>query len=64
MSKKKKHIVDELNKRFSSDIFIDNVCLSYRHDFGLLSEDQKKQCRSECKTWMRAIANNWEYFKE
>ena len=49
--------------RFNSDIFIDNVCLSYRHDFGLMAEQDKQRLRFECKEWMRAISNNWEYFK-
>lgn len=49
--------------RFNSDIFIDNVCLSYRHDFGLMTEEEQKKLRFECKEWMRAISNNWEYFK-
>lgn len=49
--------------RFNSDTFIDNVCLSYRHDFGLMSEQDKQRLRFECKEWMRAISNNWEYFK-
>jgi hypothetical protein len=49
--------------RFESDTFIDNVCLSYRHDFGLMAEQDRQRLRSECKEWMRAISNNWEYFK-
>lgn len=34
---------------------IDSVCLSYRHDFPLLSEDQKQRLRGECKDWIRAV---------
>ena len=49
--------------RFNSDTFIDNVCLSYRHDFGLMAEQDRQRLRFECKEWMRAISNNWEYFK-
>jgi hypothetical protein len=49
--------------RFNSDTFIDNVCLSYRHDFGLMSEQDRQRLRFECREWMRAISNNWEYFK-
>ena len=48
--------------RFNSDTFIDNVCLSYRHDFGLIAEQDRQRLRFECKEWMRAISNNWEYF--
>lgn len=50
--------------RFNSDTFIDNVCLSYRHDFGLIAEQDRQRLRFECKEWMRAISNNWEYFKK
>lgn len=49
--------------RFNSDIFINNVCLSYDHSFGLMTEEEQKKIRFECKEWMRAISNNWEYFK-
>lgn len=38
--------------------FIDNVCFSYRHDFGLLSDSIKKEIRLECAEWIRAIQNN------
>ena len=34
---------------------IDSVCLSYRHDFPLLSEDEKQRLRCECKNWIRAV---------
>ena len=50
--------------RFNSDTFIDNVCLSYRHDFGFMAEQDRQRLRFECKEWMRAISNNWEYFKK
>jgi len=49
--------------RFNSDTFIDNVCLSFRHDYGLMAEQDKQRLRFECKEWMRAISNNWVYFK-
>ena len=44
--------------QFDSDKFIDNVCLSYKHDFGLMTEQDKQKIRSECKRWMKAISNN------
>ena len=42
---------------------IDNICLSYRHDFGLLSEYEQNKVRFECKEWIRAIRNNYIYFE-
>ena len=48
---------------FNSDVFIENVCLSFRHDYGLMPERDRERLRFECKEWMRAISNNWEYFK-
>ena len=42
----------------NSDTFINNVCLSYRHDFGLMEEQDRQRLRFECKEWMRAISNN------
>lgn len=56
--------LDDVKNRFNSDTFIDNVCLSYRHDFGLMTEKDKQILRFECKEWMRAIVNNWDYFVE
>jgi len=49
--------------RFNSDKFIENVCLSFRHDYGLMAEQDRQRLRFDCKEWMRAITNNWEYFK-
>lgn len=38
--------------------FIDNVCLSYRHDFGLMKENEQNNLRVECKYWLISIINN------
>lgn len=54
-------MLHNVSNRFSDPKFIDNVCLSYRHDFGLLSEDEQNKVRFECKEWMRAIKNNEPY---
>jgi hypothetical protein len=56
--------LSDVISHFNSDTFIDNVCLSYRHDFGLIAEQDRQRLRFECKEWMRAISNNWEYFKK
>jgi len=50
-----------VSTRFDDPKFIDNVCLSYRHDFGLLNDKDKMLTRLECKEWMRAIKNNEPY---
>lgn len=34
---------------------IDSICLSYRHDFGLLDADEQNKLRAECENWLRAI---------
>lgn len=34
---------------------IDSACLSYRHDFGLLSEEQKNKVRFQATEWSRAF---------
>lgn len=33
---------------------VDSVCLSYRHDFGLLDEDDKNKLRFQAKEWLIA----------
>lgn len=53
----------KLKELFSDENFIENVCLSYRHDFGLMAEQDKQRIRFECKEWMRAIENNYEWAK-
>jgi len=40
---------------------VDNMCLSYRHDFGLMAEQDKQALRFECKEWLRAYENNREH---
>jgi hypothetical protein len=38
--------------------FIDNLCLSFRHDFGLLNDEEQQKVRFECKEWLRSLYNN------
>jgi len=57
----KEHKIKSVSERFDDDKFIFNVCLSYRHDFGLLTDKQQKEIIFECKEWMRAIKNNEPY---
>jgi hypothetical protein len=39
-----------------TDADIDSACLSYRHDFGLLSKPEKDRVRFECREWEHAIS--------
>jgi len=58
-----KKVLQEMNQAFSDELFISNVCFSYRHDYGLMSKEEQDKLRFECKTWFGAITNNWEYRK-
>ena len=49
---------ENLEKLFSDESFIGNVCLSYRHSFGLMNEEDKEKLKFQCKEWMRSILNN------
>lgn len=40
---------------------IENMCISYRHDFGLMKEEEKNELRFQCKEWLRAYENNMEH---
>lgn len=51
-------ISNHISKLLKDDAFIGNLCLSYRHDFGLLSAEEKDSLIFQCKEWMRAISNN------
>jgi hypothetical protein len=57
----KKCTINSVSNRFYDHKFIDNVCVSYRHDFGLLDKQEQDKLRFECKEWMRAIKNNEPY---
>jgi hypothetical protein len=57
----KKLLIQRVSNRFYDHKFIDNVCVSYRHDFGLLDKQEQDKLRFECKEWMRAIKNNEPY---
>lgn len=34
---------------------IDSLCLTYRHDFGLLPDDEKNMVRAQAKAWINTI---------
>lgn len=36
---------------------IQNICMSYQHDFGLLSENAQRTLVFQCEEWLRAIEN-------
>jgi len=41
-----------------TDELINNMCLSYRHDFGLMTEKEQASLRFEAREWYRAIYSN------
>jgi hypothetical protein len=45
----------ELSK---NDNFIGNVCLTMRHDYGMLSAIEKRSLQYECRQWILAILGN------
>lgn len=59
-----KEKVEELEKVFKNEKFIGNVCMSYRHDFGLMTDKERELLMFECKEWMRSIINNLPYHKD
>jgi hypothetical protein len=50
-----------VSNRFSDDKFVENVCLSYDHSYGLMNKEEQKKVVFDCKEWMRAIKNNEPY---
>lgn len=40
---------------------VDSICLSMRHDFGLMSENEKNMMRIECRAWWGAIWKELSY---
>lgn len=43
-----------------TDAQIESICISRRHDFGLLSIEKQNQLRNECKWWFEAIRKEFE----
>jgi hypothetical protein len=34
---------------------IDDACMSYRHDFGLMCDERQRELRYEAREWLRAF---------
>lgn len=51
----------DLRKVFNnpSEKVISNLCMSFRHDYGLMSDEEKHNLEFDCKEWCRSIYNNW-----
>lgn len=52
-----------LNQYSPSNIDLYNVCMSYRHDFGLLTEKEQNNIRVEAKEWLEAWGKILTNFK-
>ena len=50
----------EVSKSFlyKDEKLIENMCFSFRHDFGLMDSQKQNELRIECKEWLRALENN------
>jgi hypothetical protein len=42
-----------------SEKVISNLCMSFRHDYGLMLDEEKHNLEFDCKEWCRSIYNNW-----
>ena len=58
----KEELKKQVEARFESSIFVENVCVSYRHDYGAIDHKERLKLQFECKEYMRAILNNWDSF--
>ena len=50
--------LEENYKKQDLEGFINNVCLSYRHDYGLLTPEEQKAVRFGLGEWLHAMSNN------
>jgi len=41
-------------------INVDDICMYYQHDFGLLSEKEKDKLRVEASLWLKAFLKTLE----
>jgi hypothetical protein len=46
---------------FENDKLVSNMCISFRHDFGLLPKLIQEDLKRDCKEWLRAYENNKEH---
>lgn len=46
---------------YDNQDLIENMCISYRHDFGLMQTKERNELRHECKEWLRSYENNKEH---
>lgn len=46
-----------------ADNFVNNICSSYRHDFGSYTGSEREKIKLDCKEWMRAIHNNRMFYE-
>lgn len=40
---------EAIKEKDKTELFVTNVCLSYRHDFGLLDKEEQEKIMFECK---------------
>ena len=45
-----------------TDRMINSACMSYRHDFGLLTEEEQNRMRIEAKEWLRVWKKEFGHF--
>lgn len=55
-SETEESLTDWLNeKRGLTPELLNDMCLTYRHDFGLLSEEEQQKLRIECRRWFETF---------
>ena len=53
-----KMVEERLSELSNDPKFLFDICLSFRHDFGLLSAELQEGINFQAKEWLRAIQNN------
>lgn len=48
-------VVDATVPETLTDAQINDACMSYRHDFGLLEDDDREIVKFQCREWWRSI---------
>lgn len=57
------NIIDKMVMEFvTSNYFLNNVCMYYRHDFGLLCPEEQEEYRLRAKDWLIAWAKTMEEY--
>lgn len=56
-----KMIIPYLWKVSKDSVKLGSCCMSYRHDYGLMKDDERRRLKASCRIWIESIAKGLSY---